>query len=63
MVKAVYQEAVYEVKIKVEVVGWEGAEDHAGSHVRYIRHERAASEDSERRTRRALWAAIFDGSL
>lgn len=61
MVKAVYQEAVY--KVEVEVVGWEGAEEHAGSHVRYIRHRRAASEGSERKTRRALWVAIFDDSL
>lgn len=61
IVETVYQEAVYAVE--VEVVGWESAEDHAGSHVRYTRHGRAASEDSERSSRRALWTAIFDGSL
>jgi hypothetical protein len=52
IVETVYQEAVYAVE--VEVVGREGAEDHAGSHMRYIRHGRAASEDSERKSRRAL---------
>ena len=57
MVKAVYQEAVY--KVEVEVVGWEGAEDHAGSHVRYIRHGLTASEDSESRSRRALCTVIL----
>jgi hypothetical protein len=40
IVETVYQEAVYAVE--VEVVGWESAEDHAGSHVRYTRHGRAA---------------------
>jgi hypothetical protein len=53
-----YQEVVYVVE--VEVVGWEGAEDHAGGHVGYIRHGRAASENSERKSCRALRTAIFD---
>lgn len=56
-----YQNAVYVTE--VEVVGREGAEDHAGSHVEYIRHGRAASEDGERKSRRALWIAIFDDPL
>jgi hypothetical protein len=34
--EALCQQAVYAVE--VEIVGREGAEDHAGSHVRYIRH-------------------------